>query len=273
MTLYVAHEDAARANDELAAYDSENRERPPERDWLRPPLPRIEVALVYWAVLLFFFAAGRREAFSFDWIGAWGGSIRIDAQGRVVARRHGVVPAREWRASSRQSCLRHGLSDAPVASHWRRCRRTCNDQRWCVGKCSKCSCCIRRSTRRLAPPRQYLRASACSPHCGRRGASILQFRRFATGPRWLVAWRCWHFWVSVGRILTYLPMCWALHRVLPWVCCLQGGTAIGPLIAACSGSVPASLVRSWLPRGPLRHLLEAKDASNQLMHVFSLCLA
>ena len=69
MALYVAHEDAARANDELAAYDSENRERPPGRDWLRPALPRVEVALVYWTVLLFFFAAGRHEAFSFDWIG------------------------------------------------------------------------------------------------------------------------------------------------------------------------------------------------------------
>ena len=69
MALYVAHEDAVRANDELAAYDSENREPPPGRDWLRPVLPRVEVALVYWTVLLFFFAAGRHEAFSFDWIG------------------------------------------------------------------------------------------------------------------------------------------------------------------------------------------------------------
>jgi membrane associated rhomboid family serine protease len=69
-TLYVAHEDAARANDELAAYDSENRQRPPERERLRPALPRVEVAMVYWVVLLFFFAAGRHEAFSFDWFGA-----------------------------------------------------------------------------------------------------------------------------------------------------------------------------------------------------------
>ena len=68
--LYVAHEDAARANAELAAYDSENRQRPPERVWARPPLPRIEVAMVYWTVLLFFFAAARHEAFSFDWISA-----------------------------------------------------------------------------------------------------------------------------------------------------------------------------------------------------------
>jgi rhomboid protease GluP len=66
--LYVAHDDAIRANDELAAYDSENRERPPERDWLRPTLPRVEVAMVYWVVLLFFFAAARHEAFSFDWL-------------------------------------------------------------------------------------------------------------------------------------------------------------------------------------------------------------
>ena len=40
MALYVAPEDFVRANDELAAYDSENREPPPGRDWLRPALPR-----------------------------------------------------------------------------------------------------------------------------------------------------------------------------------------------------------------------------------------
>lgn len=70
MTLYVAQEDAARAIGELAAYDSENRQGPPQKEWLFPGLPRIEVAMVYWVVLLFFFAAARREAFSFDWIGA-----------------------------------------------------------------------------------------------------------------------------------------------------------------------------------------------------------
>ena len=69
LTLRVAHEDASRAIEELAAYDSENREWPPEKNWLRPPLPGIEVALVYWAVLLFFFAAARHTAFSFDWTG------------------------------------------------------------------------------------------------------------------------------------------------------------------------------------------------------------
>jgi membrane associated rhomboid family serine protease len=68
--LFVAHEDAARANAELLAYDSENRQRPPEKVWVRPPLPRVEVAMVYWTVLLFFFAAARHEAFSFDWISA-----------------------------------------------------------------------------------------------------------------------------------------------------------------------------------------------------------
>ncbi|MGB8316333.1 MAG: rhomboid family intramembrane serine protease [Aestuariivirga sp.] len=69
LTLHVAPEDAERADDELAAYDSENRERPHEGDWLRSAFPPIEVAMVYWVVLLFFFAAGRHEAFSFDWIG------------------------------------------------------------------------------------------------------------------------------------------------------------------------------------------------------------
>ena len=46
MALYVAHGDVARASDELAAYDNENREHSPERDWLRPALPRVEVALI-----------------------------------------------------------------------------------------------------------------------------------------------------------------------------------------------------------------------------------
>jgi rhomboid protease GluP len=67
--LWVKHKDAERANDELAAYDSENLEPPSARDWLRPALPRVEVAMVYWIILLFFFAAGRHGAFSFDWIG------------------------------------------------------------------------------------------------------------------------------------------------------------------------------------------------------------
>lgn len=69
VTLYVVHEDAARANEELTAYDSENHKNLPRRGWGRPAFPRIEVAMIYWAVLLFFFAAARREAFSLDWVG------------------------------------------------------------------------------------------------------------------------------------------------------------------------------------------------------------
>jgi membrane associated rhomboid family serine protease len=69
LTLYVAHEDAERANDELTAYDSENRKHLPRRDRRHPAFPRIEVAMIYWAVLLFFFAASRRDAFSLDWVG------------------------------------------------------------------------------------------------------------------------------------------------------------------------------------------------------------
>ncbi len=69
MALNVAPEDAARANAELAAYDRENRAGPPEKEWLFPGLPRIEVAMVYWVILLFFFAAARNGAFSFDWLG------------------------------------------------------------------------------------------------------------------------------------------------------------------------------------------------------------
>src|SRR5680860_1412955 len=69
VTLYVALEDAARANEELTAYDKENNRRPPGRALGRSAFPRIEVAMTYWAVLLFFFAAARRDAFSLDWFG------------------------------------------------------------------------------------------------------------------------------------------------------------------------------------------------------------
>ena len=46
------------------------------------------------------------------------------------------------RAPSRQSCIRHGLSHAPVPGHWRWCRSPCNDHRWCGGQCSQRSCAV-----------------------------------------------------------------------------------------------------------------------------------
>lgn len=68
-SLYVAHKDVAKANHELTAYDSENHKRLSETKLLHPPLPRLEIAIAYWAVLLFFFAAASNNVFSFDWVG------------------------------------------------------------------------------------------------------------------------------------------------------------------------------------------------------------
>jgi rhomboid protease GluP len=68
--LYVSPLEAARARRELSFWARENA--PPRR----PPRPavaalyRIDGALAYCAVLLFFFAAARRDAFSVDWIAA-----------------------------------------------------------------------------------------------------------------------------------------------------------------------------------------------------------
>ena len=67
--LSVGYRDAARASYELAAYDRENQDTLPRRDRPLPTPPRLEVALLYWAVLLFFFAAARHAAFSVDWLG------------------------------------------------------------------------------------------------------------------------------------------------------------------------------------------------------------
>jgi rhomboid protease GluP len=69
-TLYVAPLEAARARRELSHYARENAPMP------RPLLPavaalyRVEGALAYAMVLLFFFAAARRHALSIDWVAA-----------------------------------------------------------------------------------------------------------------------------------------------------------------------------------------------------------
>ena len=68
--LYVAPLEAARARHELSLYVRENT--PPRR----PPRPvvaalyRVDGALAYAAVLLFFFAVARRQALSIDWVAA-----------------------------------------------------------------------------------------------------------------------------------------------------------------------------------------------------------
>src|SRR3954469_24945420 len=65
--LLVGPEDADRARDELAAYDSENQARSIETKRVRSAPPNIEFLLAYWAILLFFFAATRSNALSIDW--------------------------------------------------------------------------------------------------------------------------------------------------------------------------------------------------------------
>lgn len=95
IVLFVADRDAARATAELAAYDRENREphdTPPTRDRPLPNLPQLEVALGFWAVLLFFFAASRHDAFSLDWI----------AEG---AAKSGLMLGGEWWRAVTALCL------------------------------------------------------------------------------------------------------------------------------------------------------------------------
>ena len=53
LVLSVGYRDAARATYELAAYDRENHDTLPRRDRPLPAPPRLEVALSYWAILLF----------------------------------------------------------------------------------------------------------------------------------------------------------------------------------------------------------------------------
>ena len=67
-TLYVASEDAVRAQNELTAHDHENWRMPEKKARPVTAFPRFEVAMVYWAVLLFFFAVARNHSLAIDWV-------------------------------------------------------------------------------------------------------------------------------------------------------------------------------------------------------------
>jgi membrane associated rhomboid family serine protease len=65
--LLIAPEDLDEAEGELAAHDAENQS-PFEEEPVKVSPPSVELVLIYWAVLLFFFAAARRDAFSIAWL-------------------------------------------------------------------------------------------------------------------------------------------------------------------------------------------------------------
>ena len=68
--LCVAAPEAARARQELESFERENTPARRPRFPTRAALRRVEGALVYAAVLLFFFAAERRHFLSIDWLAA-----------------------------------------------------------------------------------------------------------------------------------------------------------------------------------------------------------
>ena len=85
--LTVSSEDAEQATDEITAYISENHDQSTPSKRLRSTPPNIEFLLSYWAILLFFFAAARPNAFSIDWLGigsAQAGLIRAGEVWRLV---------------------------------------------------------------------------------------------------------------------------------------------------------------------------------------------
>lgn len=66
--LLVERKDAARAQDELAAYDAENRPPPRRETGLQPLSDGINAALLYCVLLVAFHAAATRGALSADWL-------------------------------------------------------------------------------------------------------------------------------------------------------------------------------------------------------------
>jgi membrane associated rhomboid family serine protease len=86
-SVRVASGEAERATAEIEAYDAENQRRPVDtKAAVRAP-PDITLVLIYWAILLFFFAAVRRDAFAVAWLdigSAQMGSIRAGEWWRTV---------------------------------------------------------------------------------------------------------------------------------------------------------------------------------------------
>ena len=75
--LTVSSEDAEQATDEITAYNSENHDQSIQGKRLRSTLPNTEFLLSYWAILLFFFAAARNNAFSIDWLAVGSGQTGL----------------------------------------------------------------------------------------------------------------------------------------------------------------------------------------------------
>lgn len=80
--LFVAPQDAARAIAELWAFDRENSDPRPRISKTLLPLPRLEVAMIYWAILLFFFATARNGALSFAWVDAGSAQAGLMLEGQ-----------------------------------------------------------------------------------------------------------------------------------------------------------------------------------------------
>ena len=78
--VFVEEDELQRAHAELSAYEAENSGPPPKPK--HEEKPRIEAAMVFWAVLLFFFAAERNGAFSAEWFrsGAAQAGLMTDGQ-------------------------------------------------------------------------------------------------------------------------------------------------------------------------------------------------
>ncbi len=83
VAIYVESSDAEEARDQIAAYDSENRRTPVAAGPIRTAPFHLEEVLVYWAVLLFFFAVTRREWLSLDWVNAGAAQAGLILHGEV----------------------------------------------------------------------------------------------------------------------------------------------------------------------------------------------
>jgi rhomboid protease GluP len=83
LILLVAPEDADQAQDELTAYDSENRDGATTDKRASWAPPNVELLLVYWALLLFFFSAARHDARSVPWLEIGSAQVGLIREGEL----------------------------------------------------------------------------------------------------------------------------------------------------------------------------------------------
>ena len=226
MRLYVTSSEALRARHEIGCYERENARGRRPRFPARAALHWVEGALVYSAVLLFFFAAQRRHALSIDW-----------DRGRCERRPHsrrGVVANDHRPSSARRSSPPDGQSG--VRRGHRPARGKAPRLRSCVARHSPGRS-LRQRARRARAPRRPDRDRRLDRLFGALGILSGYARRSRVVP-WRGGLRRWAPIGAGIMLLAFLGFGGERTDVGAHVAGFAVGVVIGFALAHAAGRVP-----------------------------------